>query len=99
MGLKQRYQDEIAPQLQKEFKYVNVMQIPRMKKITLNVGLGEALTNAKAVDSAIRDLSTISGQKPVVSKARKSIATFKVREGQPLGVKVTLRGERRWEFL
>jgi large subunit ribosomal protein L5 len=99
MGLKQRYQDEIAPQLQKEFKYVNIMQIPRMKKITLNIGLGEALTNAKAVDSAVRDLSTITGQKPVVTKARQSIATFKVRQGQPIGVKVTLRGERMWSFL
>jgi large subunit ribosomal protein L5 len=99
MGLKQRYQDEIAAQLRKEFKHDNVMQIPRMQKIVVNVGLGEALTNAKAVDNAVRDVTTITGQKPIVTRARKSIATFKVREGQPIGVKVTLRGERMWSFL
>ena len=99
MGLKQKYQAEIGPQLRTEFKYVNVMQIPRLKKITLNIGLGEALTNSKAVENAVRDLTTISGQKPVVTKARKSIATFKVRQGQPIGVKVTLRGDRMWSFL
>jgi len=96
--LKQKYQDEIAAQLRKEFQYRNVMQIPRLKKIVVNIGLGEALTNAKAIDSAVRDVTTITGQKPVVTKARKSIATFKVREGQPIGVKVTLRGERMWSF-
>ena len=99
MRLKQKYQEEIAPQLQKDFKYDNVMQIPRMKKITVNIGLGEALTNAKAVENAVRDMTTITGQKPVVTRARKSIATFKVRAGQPIGVKVTLRGERMWSFL
>ena len=99
MGLKQKYQEEISGQLQKEFKYTNVMQIPRMKKVTVNIGLGEALTNSKAVDSAVRDMATITGQKPVVTKARKSIATFKVREGQPIGVKVTLRGDYMWSFL
>jgi len=99
MGLKQKYQAEIAPQLRTEFKYGNVMQIPRLKKITLNIGLGEALTNSKAVENAVRDITTITGQKPVVTKARKSIATFKVREGQPIGVKVTLRGDRMWSFL
>jgi large subunit ribosomal protein L5 len=99
MGLKQKYQEEISGQLQKEFKYTNVMQIPRMKKVTVNIGLGEALTNSKAVDSAVRDVATITGQKPVVTKARKSIATFKVREGQPIGVKVTLRGDHMWSFL
>ena len=99
MGLKQKYQAEIAPQLRTEFKYVNVMQIPRLKKITLNIGLGEALTNSKAVENAVRDITTITGQKPVVTKARKSIATFKVRQGQPIGVKVTLRGDRMWSFL
>src|SRR5512140_767351 len=99
MGLKQKYQDEIAPQLRTEVKYGNVMQIPRLKKITLNIGLGEALTNSKAVENAVRDITTITGQKPVVTKARKSIATFKVRQGQPIGVKVTLRGDRMWSFL
>ena len=99
MGLKQKYHDEIAPQLQKEFKYQNVMQIPRMTKIVVNIGLGEALTNAKAIDNAVRDLTIITGQKPVVTKARKSIATFKVRQGQAIGAKVTLRGERMWAFL
>jgi large subunit ribosomal protein L5 len=97
--LKQKYQDEVAPQLQKEFKYDNIMQTPRLQKIVVNIGLGEALTNAKAIDSAVRDLTTITGQKPVVTKARKSIATFKVREGQPIGAKVTLRGDRMWSFL
>ncbi len=99
MGLKQKYHDEIAGQLRKEFKYENVMQIPRMQKIVVNIGLGEALTNAKAVDNAVRDLTTITGQKPVVTKARKSIATFKVRQGQVIGAKVTLRGDRMWSFL
>ena len=99
MGLKQKYHDEIGPQLRTEFKYGNVMQIPRLKKITVNIGLGEALTNSKAVENAVRDVTTITGQKPVVTKARKSIATFKVRQGQPIGVKVTLRGDRMWSFL
>src|SRR5437762_6522858 len=75
------------------------MQTPRLQKIVVNIGLGEALTNAKAIDSAVRDMATITGQKPVVTKARKSIATFKVRQGQPIGVKVTLRGDRMWSFL
>ena len=97
--LKQKYHDEIAPQLQKEFKYENVMQIPRMQKIVVNIGLGEALTNAKAIDNAVRDLATVTGQKPIVTRARKSIATFKVRAGQPIGAKVTLRGDRMWSFL
>lgn len=99
MGLKQKYHDEIAGQLKKEFKYENVMQIPRLQKIVVNIGLGEALTNAKAIDNAVRDMATITGQKPIITKARKSIATFKVREGQPIGAKVTLRGERMWSFL
>jgi large subunit ribosomal protein L5 len=97
--LKQKYQDEIAAQLRKEFNYGNAMQIPRLQKVVVNIGLGEALTNAKAIDSAVRDLTTITGQKPVVTKARKSIATFKVRTGQPIGAKVTLRGERMWSFI
>ena len=99
MGLKQKYHDEIAPQLRTEFKFQNVMQIPRLKKITVNIGLGEALTNSKAIENALRDVTTITGQRPVVTKARKSIATFKVRQGQPIGVKVTLRGDRMWSFL
>ena len=99
MGLKQKYHDEISQQLRKEFAYGNVMQTPRMAKVVVNIGLGEALTNAKAIDNAVRDLTTITGQKPVVTKARKSIATFKVREGQPIGAKVTLRGDRMWAFL
>ena len=99
MGLKQKYKEEIGPQLRTEFKYENVMQIPRLKKITVNIGLGEALTNSKAIENAVRDVTTITGQKPVVTKARKSIATFKVRQGQPIGVKVTLRGDRMWSFL
>jgi len=99
MNLKQKYQAEIAPAMLKEFKYGNVMQIPAMKKVTVNIGLGEALTNSKAVENAVRDMTTITGQKPVVTRARKSIATFKVRAGQPIGVKVTLRGERMWSFL
>jgi large subunit ribosomal protein L5 len=99
MVLKQKYHDEIAPQLRTDFKYENVMQIPRLKKISVNIGLGEALTNSKAVENAVRDLTTITGQKPIVTKARKSIATFKVRQGQPIGVKVTLRGDRMWAFL
>jgi large subunit ribosomal protein L5 len=99
MNLKDKYQSEVAPALRKEFQYANVMQTPSIKKITVNIGLGEALTNGKAVENAVRDMTTITGQKPVVTKARKSIATFKVREGQAIGVKVTLRGERMWSFL
>ncbi|MBI5878341.1 MAG: 50S ribosomal protein L5 [Chloroflexi bacterium] len=99
MNLKQKFQAEIAPALHKEFKYANVMQIPAIKKVTVNIGLGEALTNSKAIENAVRDMTTITGQKPVVTRARKSIATFKVRAGQPIGVKVTLRGERMWSFL
>ncbi|MBI1800531.1 MAG: 50S ribosomal protein L5 [Chloroflexi bacterium] len=99
MGMKQKFKDEIAAQLRKEFQYANPMQIPRLKKVVVNIGLGEALTNAKAVDNAVRDLSTITGQKPVVTRARKSIATFKVRQGQAVGVRVTLRGDRMWSFV
>jgi large subunit ribosomal protein L5 len=99
MDLKQKYQAEVAPALRKEFKYANVMQTPHLKKVTVNIGLGEALTNSKAIENAVRDMTTITGQKPVVTRARKSIATFKVRAGQPIGVKVTLRGDRMWSFL
>src|SRR3712207_6555694 len=94
-----RYQQEVVPALTREFSYSNPMQVPRVKKITLNIGLGEALQNAKAVDAAVADLTTIAGQKPVVTRAKKSIANFKLREGQPIGAMVTLRGPRMYEFL
>ena len=89
---------EAVPALKSEFGYKNVMQVPRLEKIVVNIGLGEALANAKAIDAAVGDLSLITGQRPVVTKAKKSIATFKVREGNPIGAKVTLRGARMWEF-
>jgi large subunit ribosomal protein L5 len=98
-GLRQRYDEEVVPALQKEFGYQNPMQVPRLTKITVNIGLGEALTNAKAVDAAVTDMTTLTGQKPVVTKARRSIAQFKIREGNTIGVKVTLRGQRMWDFL
>lgn len=97
--LKDRYWQEIVPALMKEFSYKNVMQVPRVSKISVNIGLGEALQNNKAIDAATRDLSIITGQKAVVTRAKKSIATFKLREGMPIGAKVTLRGARMWEFL
>lgn len=90
---------EAVPALKTEFGYKNAMQVPRLEKIVVNIGLGEALANAKAIDAAVGDLSLITGQRPVVTKAKKSIATFKVREGNPIGAKVTLRGTRMWEFL
>ena len=89
---------EAVPALKTEFGYKNAMQVPRLEKIVVNIGLGEALANAKAIDAAVGDLSLITGQRPVVTKAKKSIATFKVREGNPIGAKVTLRGARMWEF-
>lgn len=97
--LKERYQKEIAPALLKELGLDNVMQIPRIQKVVVNIGMGEALDNPKALDAAVNDLTQITGQKPVVVKARKSIANFKLREGRLIGVKVTLRGERMWSFL
>jgi len=97
--LKQRYKTEVIPALKSEFGYTNAMQVPRLEKIVVNIGLGEALTNAKAVDAAVGDLALITGQRAIVTKAKKSIATFKVREGNPIGAKVTLRGERMWDFL
>jgi len=97
--LKQRYRDEIAPALMREFGYVNVMQVPRVEKIVVNIGMGEATQNAKALDSATEDLSTITGQKPVVTRAKRSIANFKIRQGNPIGLTVTVRGDRMWEFL
>ena len=97
--LKQRYTDEIAPALRERFGYGNVMQIPRVVKVVVNMGVGEAARDAKLMDGAVRDLTAITGQKPLVQRARKSIAQFKLREGMPIGAKVTLRGDRMWEFL
>ncbi len=97
--LKQRYRAEIVPALREEFSYGNVMQVPGVVKIVVNMGVGEAARDAKLMDGAVRDLTAITGQKPLVQKARKSIAQFKLREGMPIGAKVTLRGDRMWEFL
>ncbi len=97
--LKDMYTKEVAPALMKKFGYKSVMQVPKLDKIVINVGCGEAKDNAKVVDSIISDLSTITGQKPVICKAKKSVANFKLREGMVIGVKVTLRGERMYEFL
>jgi large subunit ribosomal protein L5 len=97
--LKDRYQKEIVPALRKEFGYRNVMQVPRIEKVVVNIGLGEAIQNAKALDAAVKDVSTITGQKPIITRAKKSIATFKLRTGMPIGVKVTLRGQRMYDFL
>jgi large subunit ribosomal protein L5 len=97
--LKERYQEEVAPALKKSLNLDNVMQVPRVEKIVVNIGVGEALDNAKALDAAVADLTTVTGQKPIITKARKSIANFKLREGRAIGVKVTLRGERMWAFL
>ena len=97
--LKDLYREQVVPALQKELGYENVMQVPRLEKIVVNVGMGEALQNAKALDAAVRDIAMITGQKPIVTRARKSISVFKLREGNPIGVKVTLRGDRMWDFL
>jgi large subunit ribosomal protein L5 len=97
--LHQRYERDVVPLLVKDFNYQNPMQVPRLAKVSVNIGVGEAIANAKALDAAVRDVSLITGQKPIVKKARKSIAQFKLREGQNVGVTVTLRGERMWEFL
>jgi len=96
--LKQRYLDEVAPALRTELSLANAMQIPKFEKIVLNVGLGEAINDSKALDGAMSDLAAITGQKPRVNRARKSIAAFKLREGMAIGIKVTLRGDRMWEF-
>lgn len=98
-ALKERYQNEIAPVLFKELNLENVMQIPRVSKVVVNIGVGEALDNAKALEAAVGDMVKITGQKPIITKARMSIANFKLREGRQIGVKVTLRGERMWSFL
>ncbi len=97
--LKQRYREEIREQLQEQFSYGNVMQVPGVVKVVVNMGVGEAARDAKLIDGAVRDLATITGQKPQVRRATKSIAQFKLREGMPIGAKVTLRGDRMWEFL
>jgi large subunit ribosomal protein L5 len=94
-----RFKAEIVPQLVKEFGYANVMQAPRVDKVTLNIGLGEAVTNGKALESASADIGTITGQHPVITRAKTSISNFKLREGMPIGVMVTLRNDRMWEFL
>jgi len=97
--LRDYYQEQVVPALQKEIGYRNVMQVPRLEKIVINVGMGEALQNAKSLDAAVQDLSIIAGQRPIVMRARKSISTFKLRAGNPIGVKVTLRGDRMWDFM
>lgn len=96
--MKEVYKSEVVPALQKEFDYASVMQVPKIEKITLNMGVGEALADKKMLENALTDLEKLAGQKPVTTKARKSVAGFKVREGYPIGCKVTLRGDRMWEF-
>jgi large subunit ribosomal protein L5 len=96
--MKTRFREELVPQLQQELGLTNVMQVPRLEKIVVNMGVGEALKDGRMLDAAVEDLTTIAGQKPVITRARKSIAGFKLREGNAIGVKVTLRGDRMWEF-
>ncbi len=96
--LRRRYLEEVVPALQREFAYDNPMQVPRLSKVVINIGLGEALQNAKALDAAVGDLAQITGQKPIVTRAKRSIAQFRLRTGNAIGVKVTLRGERMWDF-
>lgn len=97
--MKNRYREEVVPALMEEFGYSNIMEVPTIQKVVVNIGVGEALDNAKALDSAVEDLRIITGQQPLVTKAKKSIAGFKLREGRSIGVKVTLRGERMWALL
>ncbi|HHD11381.1 MAG TPA: 50S ribosomal protein L5 [Deltaproteobacteria bacterium] len=97
--LKEIYKNKVVPELMKEFGYKNIMQVPKLEKIVINMGLGEAVRDIKVIDSAMKDLSAITGQKPVVTRAKKSIASFKLRAGMPIGCKVTLRGARMYEFL
>ncbi|WP_164670688.1 50S ribosomal protein L5 [Virgibacillus doumboii] len=97
--LKQKYQDDVLPSLMNKFDYESVMQVPSVEKIVINMGVGDAVQNSKALDNAVEELSLISGQKPVVTRAKKSIAGFRLREGMPIGAKVTLRGDRMFEFL
>ena len=98
-GLRQRYHDDVIPAMQREFGYANPMQIPRVDKVIVNIGLGEAIQNAKAIDAAVGDLAQITGQKPIVTRAKRSIAQFRLRTGMPIGAKVTLRGQRMYDFL
>ena len=97
--LKEKYNEEVVPSLVKKFEYESVMQVPKVEKIVINMGVGDAVQNSKALDNAVEELSLISGQKPVVTRAKKSIAGFRLREGMPIGAKVTLRGERMYDFL
>lgn len=97
--LKQTYSEQVVPALMKKFEFQNIMQVPRLEKVVVNMGLGEAVQNAKLIETAVADLATITGQKPVVTRAKKSIATFKLRQGMPIGVMVTLRRDRMWEFV
>jgi large subunit ribosomal protein L5 len=97
--LKQRYQEEVVPRLQKEFGIGNVMAVPKIEKISLNMGVGEAIQNIKVLDDAVEELASLAGQRPAITRAQKSIAAFKVRQGMPIGARVTLRGARMWEFL
>jgi large subunit ribosomal protein L5 len=97
--LKETYRQEVVPALMKEFGYRNVMEVPRLEKVVVNIGLGEALQNPKALDSAASDIAAITGQKPVITRAKRSIANFKVRQGNPIGLSVTVRGDRMWELV
>jgi large subunit ribosomal protein L5 len=97
--LRVKYEDEIAPELLQEFDYSNVMQVPRVEKVVVNIGIGEAIQDGKAIDNASNDLRLITGQQPIIRKAKKSVAAFRLREGMPVGLKVTLRGPRMWYFL
>ncbi len=97
--LRERYKDEVAPKLAKEFALTNPMAVPRVEKVSLNMGLGEAIQNIKILDDAVQEIAALAGQKPTITRAQKSIASFKLREGMPIGARVTLRGERMWDFL
>ena len=97
--LKEKYDNIVKPELMKEFNYTSVMEVPRLEKIVVNMGLGDAVTNSKVVEDAVNELRTLTGQQPVVTKARKSVSNFKLREGMPIGAKVTLRGEKMYHFL
>lgn len=98
-GMKEKYRQEVVPALMEKFAYQSVMQVPRLEKVVVNIGMGEAIQNAKAIDAAVNDLQTITGQRPVVIRAKKSVAAFKVREGMQIGVKITLRGSRMYDFV
>jgi large subunit ribosomal protein L5 len=97
--LRRQYQERVVPELVREFRYSNAMQVPRLEKIVVNIGLGEAIQNARAIDAAVADVKTMTGQAPIVIRARKSVAAFKLRAGMPIGIKVTLRSDRMWYFL